>query len=73
MAAACLSNGLRLSPAQAQNKALIAAFATSPIQVDGKPEDAWSKASPSDIAICMNPRRTAQLSDCRVSGTVQAL
>jgi len=64
---------LCLSPAQAQSRVLNAAFTPTPIQVDGQPEDAWSKATPSDIAICMNPQRTAQLGDCRVSGTVQAL
>lgn len=62
-----------LVSAQAQNKVLNAAFTSTQIQVDGKAEDAWSKAAPSDIAICMNPQRTAQLNDCKVSGTVQAL
>lgn len=65
--------GLCLFPAQAQNKALNAVFTPTPIQVDGKPEEAWNKAAPSNISICMNPRRTAQLTDCKVSGTVQAM
>ena len=50
--------GLNLSPAQAQNRTLNAVFTPAPIQVDGKAEEAWSKAAPSDIAICMNSRRT---------------
>jgi endo-1,4-beta-xylanase len=62
-----------LSPAHAQGKLLNAAFTPNPIQVDGKPEDAWSKADSSPIAICMNPQRTAQLGDCKVAGVVQAL
>jgi endo-1,4-beta-xylanase len=65
--------GLCLSPAQAQNRVMNAVFTPAPIQVDSKPTEAWSKATPSDIAICMNPQRTAQLGDCKVSGTVQAL
>lgn len=65
--------GLCLSPAQAQSRVLNAAFTPAPIQVDGKPKVAWSKAAPSDIAICMNPQRTAQLNDCHISGVVQAL
>jgi endo-1,4-beta-xylanase len=65
--------GLSLPQAYAQGKVLNAAFTSDPIQVDGKPESAWSKATPSEIAICMNPPRTAQLHDCKVSGTVQAL
>jgi endo-1,4-beta-xylanase len=65
--------GLCLSVAQAQNRMLNAVFTPTPIQVDGNPEDAWRKAAPVDIAICMNPQRTAQLSDCKVSGVVQAL
>jgi endo-1,4-beta-xylanase len=52
---------------------LNAVFTPAPILVDGKPEEAWSKAAPSDIAICMNPARTAQLDNCTVRGTVQAL
>src|SRR5580704_16332767 len=65
--------GLSLSPAQVQNRTLSATFTPVPIQVDGKAEDAWSKATPSDITICMNPRRTAPLSDCKVSGNVRGL
>jgi endo-1,4-beta-xylanase len=65
--------GLSLSSAQTQTRILAAAFTPAPIQVDGKAEDAWSAATPSDIAICMNPRRTARLSDCKVSGNVRAL
>ena len=60
-------------PARAQTKVLNAVFTPTPIQVDGKAEEAWSKALPSEIAICMNPARTAPLNDCAVSGTVQAL
>jgi endo-1,4-beta-xylanase len=60
-------------PAHAQSRALNAVFTPDPIHVDGNREDAWNKATPSDIAICMNPARTAQLSDCKVSGAVQAL
>jgi endo-1,4-beta-xylanase len=63
--------GLCSSLAYAQSRALNAAFTATPIQVDGHPEDAWSQAVPSDIAICMN--RTTRLSDCKVSATVQAL
>jgi endo-1,4-beta-xylanase len=58
---------------QAQSNVLNAAFTPTPIVVDGNPEAAWNKAVPSDIAICMNPQRTTQLSDCKVSGTVRAL
>ena len=65
--------GLNLSPAQAQNRTLNAVFTPAPIQVDGKAEEAWSKAAPSDITICMNSRRTAPLTDCKVSGNVRAL
>jgi endo-1,4-beta-xylanase len=65
--------GLCLSPAQAQGSVLNAVFTPTPIRVDGKAEDAWSKAAPSDIAICTNPQRTTQLSGCKVSGAVQAL
>jgi endo-1,4-beta-xylanase len=65
--------GLSASSAQAQNKTLSAAFTPAPIQVDGTAEDVWTRAAPSDIAICMNPRRTAALSDCKVSGNVRAL
>jgi hypothetical protein len=65
--------GLYCFPAHAQSRVLNAAFSPTPIQVDGKAEDAWSKAARSNIAICMNPQRTTQLSDCRVSGAVQAL
>src|SRR4051794_2489509 len=65
--------GLWLSPAQAETKVLNAVFTPTPIQVDGKAEYAWSKTSSSDIAICMNPQRTAPVTDCKVSGTVKAL
>jgi endo-1,4-beta-xylanase len=65
--------GVWVSPAQAQTRALNALFTPAPIQVDGKAEAAWTQATPADIAICMNPQRTAQLSGCKVSGTVQAL
>jgi len=65
--------GLFCCLGQAQNKVLNAVFAPVAIEVDGKVEEAWSKAAPAAIAICMNPQRTAQLNDCKVSGTVQAL
>ena len=61
------------SPGRAQNKTLNAVFTPTAIQVDGKAEAAWGKAAPSDIAICMNQGLTAPLTDCKVSGTVQAL
>jgi endo-1,4-beta-xylanase len=64
---------LWISPAWAQPKVLDAVFTTAPIQVDGQAEDAWSRATPSDISICMNPQRTAALPDCRASATVRAL
>ncbi len=59
--------------ASAQTKTLEAAFTPTPIQVDGQAEDAWNKATASDITICMNPRRTAQVNDCKVSGNVKEL
>jgi endo-1,4-beta-xylanase len=59
--------------APGQSRELNAVFTPTPIQVDGKAEDAWRKAAPSDIAICINPQRTAQLSDCKVSGSIRAL
>jgi hypothetical protein len=64
-----------LSPlsALAQGKTLNANFTSSPIKVDGYAEPAWNKAPSANIAICMNAELTAQLSDCKVSGTVQAL
>src|ERR1035441_4526785 len=60
-------------PAFAQGKILNAIFTTSPIKVDGYAEPAWDKAPAANIAICMNAELTAELSDCKVSGTVQAL
>jgi endo-1,4-beta-xylanase len=65
--------GTCLSPAHAQSKVWNAVFTAAPIQVDGHPEDAWNKAPVSDIAICMNPKRTARLSDCKVSAGVKTL
>src|SRR5580693_5407361 len=65
--------GLICCLGQAQNKVLNAVFTPAAIEVDGKVDEAWSKTAPAGIAICMNPQRTAQLSDCKVSGTVQAL
>ncbi|MEI9974281.1 MAG: sugar-binding protein [Ignavibacteriota bacterium] len=65
--------GLGWPTAHAQTKLLTAAFTPTPIQVDGKPEEAWANAAPSTIAICMNVQRTTQLTDCNVSGKVQAL
>ena len=64
---------LCLSPVQAQTRTLNAVFTSAPIQVDGHADAAWNAAAPSDIAICMNPKRTAQLTDCKGSGKVQAL
>lgn len=60
-------------PALAQGKILNAIFTTSPIKVDGYAEPAWNKAPSPDIAICLNAELKAQLSHCKVSGTVQAL
>jgi hypothetical protein len=59
--------------AVAQSKSLNAVFTTAPIKVDGYAESAWNKAPAANIAICMNAELTVQLSDCKVSGTVQAL
>jgi endo-1,4-beta-xylanase len=59
--------------ASAETKTLEAMFTPAPIQVDGQAEETWSKATASGITLCMNPRRTAQLSDCKVSGNVKAL
>jgi hypothetical protein len=59
-------------PALAQN-VLSAVFTPIPIQVDGVAEPAWSQAQPQNIAICMNPALTQQLSGCGVAGTVRAL
>src|SRR5882724_12034419 len=59
--------GLCLSPAQAQSRVMNAVFTPTPLQVDGHAEDAWSKTAPSDIAIYVNPRRTAQLGNSKVS------
>ncbi len=67
MAALCAVSAL------AQSKVLSASFTPVPIQVDGSPEAAWNKAAPSEIAICMNSRRTEELHECKVSGTVQSL
>ncbi len=51
----------------------MAQFTSTPITVDGIAEPAWNSATPSNIAICMNPALTAQLTNCKVSGTVRAL
>ncbi len=59
--------------AQAQGKSLSALFTPAAIQVDGHAEAAWNEARPSEIAICMNAARTAELSDCAVTASVQAL
>ncbi len=59
--------------ALAQGKVLDAVFTPSPINIDGNPEAAWSKAPPANIAICMNAMLTAPLDHCNISGTVQAL
>ena len=60
-------------PALSQNRVLNAVFIPSPIPVDGQPEAAWNRAPRSEIAVCMNPARTAQIRDCKVSAAVQAL
>ncbi|MEO8594835.1 MAG: hypothetical protein ABI759_16065 [Candidatus Solibacter sp.] len=52
-------------------KELEAVFTPAAIQVDGKVDDAWNRTAKQDIVICMNAQRTAQLNDCKVSGTVQ--
>lgn len=65
--------GLSATALPAQVKVLNAVFTASPIQVDGKAEPAWDAAPAQSIAICMNPKLTQQLSDCNVSGTIQAL
>nr|WP_255551415.1 sugar-binding protein [Granulicella sp. dw_53] len=59
--------------ASAQNAKLYAQFTSTPITVDGVAETAWNSATPSNIAICMNPTLTTQLTDCQTSGTVQAV
>ncbi len=59
-------------PTFAQN-VLNAVFTPTPITVDGLAEAAWKNASPQNIAICMNPTLTQQLTGCKVSGTVQAM
>ncbi|MGH9648042.1 MAG: sugar-binding protein, partial [Bryobacteraceae bacterium] len=59
-------------PALAQN-VLSAVFTPTPIQVDGVAEQAWSHAPAQNIAICMNPALTEQLTNCAASGTVQAM
>lgn len=70
----CLAlNGLCCAAAFAQRKTLDAVFTTAPIKVDGFAEPAWNKAPAAEIAICMNAELTAQLNDCKVSGTVKAL
>ena len=68
----CLAS-LCTPAAHAQSKTLTAVFTPTPLEVDGRADAAWSKAAPSAIAICTNPARTAQLSDCTVTGSVQAL
>jgi endo-1,4-beta-xylanase len=60
-------------PALAQGAVLNAQFTSTPITVDGVAEPAWNRATPANIAICMNPGLTAQLANCQVSGTVRAL
>jgi hypothetical protein len=55
--------GLSVCSAQGQTRTLSALFTPTPIQVDGNVEGAWSKSTPSDITICMNPRRTAPIGD----------
>ena len=60
------------APTFAQN-VLNAVFTRAPITVDGVAEAAWKNTPAQNIAICMNPTLTQQLSDCKVSGTVQAM
>ncbi len=70
----CLALGsLYTQAVRAQSKTLDAIFTTAPIKIDGYAEPAWNKAPAANIAICMNAALTAQLSDCKVSGTAQAL
>jgi hypothetical protein len=63
---------IEIASSSAQN-VLNAAFTSTPIVVDGVAEAAWSKAPAQKITICMNPTLTQQLSNCAVTGTVQAL
>ena len=65
--------GLGSVPALAQGKVLEAIFTADPIKIDGNAEAAWNKAPAANIAICMNTALTAQLDNCKASGTVQAL
>lgn len=60
-------------PVLAQGAGLNAQFTPTPITVDGIAEPAWKNAPPQNIAICMNPTLTQQLTNCKVTGTVQAL
>ena len=57
----------------AQGAALNAQFTSTPITVDGIAEAAWKNAPAQNIAICMNPALTQQLTNCKASGTVQAM
>ena len=60
------------SSMQGQN-VLQAQFTPAPITVDGVAEAAWNNAPAQKIGICMNPALTGQLSNCAVTGTVQAM
>jgi endo-1,4-beta-xylanase len=71
--AALLCVALPACPALAQTKLLNAVFTPLPIQVDGHAEDAWTRATPSNISICVNPRKNAPAADCKVSASVRAL
>ena len=59
-------------PVSAQ-AALNAVFTPTPVVVDGVAEAAWRNAPAQKLAICMNPALTAQLTNCVVSGTIQAM
>jgi hypothetical protein len=69
LALACFSATL----AFAQTKTLNAVYTPASIQADGRRDAAWDRAAPAAIAICMNPKHTAQLDHCQVSGEVRAL
>jgi endo-1,4-beta-xylanase len=59
--------------AQAQSRKMDAVFSPVPIEVDGQVDSAWSRASPSDIGICVTPPRTSPPARCVAAGTVRAV
>lgn len=59
--------------AHAQSPTLRAQFTSTPIIVDGIAEPAWNQATPSHIAIAMNPDLSAIAANCATSGDVRAL